>query len=1126
MNRYSIRENIAISAGAGTGKTFVLSRRYINILLGFEFFRVNEEAYLKADYNTKEVEILRAEPNEIVTITYTEAAAAEMRDRINALISEIIAVIEKDEITKDNTINTALKYYTEYKTKIADRLKECRHLMIYSNISTIHSFAFEIVKKHSDVLKIDISPDIISSDEKSVLISKSIETALSKNEADTFKITKLLGEFKLNKIIKKYIEDGTFRNNFKNLLSNKEKLDDKILYVLRCIYSNKIINCVINLEKLKDYAKQEGYSKFLETFKAVCKYVLNPQKTPIITEFINVMTTDKEIEDIKILFKADYNKLRDFAKISFDKNIENEYLNLLSIVYKLIDSIYIEYKERLKNRNIIDFDLILDKAEGLIYTIDDIKTFRYFMIDEFQDTNDFQWNMLHKLAMKGNTNIFLVGDEKQSIYSFQGADVSVFQKASNDISAIKVSLNDNYRSRKHILKFVNDLFRVMLKKENKIDEIEIKNIEDNDLRAIAEKARKYNRKLITEIEYNELSEGNNKKRNGRTTWLLNEPLKKEELEDDNINPKDIEFQNIASFIKRIKKGELKEFENITKLLNENKPAIGILFNSKDDMLNLKDSLNSFNLSARLKSGDDFYKTIEIMEMYNVLNSVVILKERSEWKYIGKDLYSITGALRSNIFRINDNEILRIVREEDYITIKDLFDDLINCSEIFSISELISYISDKYNLLTIYRHFENYEQMASNIEKLIIRAKIFEKEHLSDLKEFLTEMKNFIFFTKEISEISAAYRADGQNSIELNTIHGSKGLQYPMVIMVQCDKSLTTVHSSETIKHTDIRLEDDALSLIGFKIDEKETLTKHVTGIISSEKNIEERKRLLYVALTRAEEDIVISVPHLTNRNMTGNFTTYFNFLKEQYNINLNNVINEYFANEENKVYDKLFNISGVGNSSFLLLKNESKTGKTYKITKIPKIKLKNVKIDFGKQFSSVTGEVTDKVFLNYNDRDPAVTGNAFHELAALYIKDFEDDKIIEKAVTKVSAKYELDSKEENNIKRFVNNLKSSDIYNDITSANNIYPEFPFTIKNEDGQTINGIIDLVYEKKGILNVLDYKTNSLEKKNAKAITKDNGYDKQIEQYANVVEKVTGNNVAKKILFYADKGEVVEV
>nr|MBL0707455.1 UvrD-helicase domain-containing protein [Sulfurimonas sp.] len=150
-NKFTIQKSFAINAGAGSGKTYTLSRRYINALLGFDYFR--------EDYETQKPCFGEQEPasvNQIVTITYTEAAALEMKGRIFKLVSKILHFdtlhVEDDDYSSIKEANDAAK---DERNFLVETLKKAYQDSGNSRISTIHSYCLNIIKANADIARMD-----------------------------------------------------------------------------------------------------------------------------------------------------------------------------------------------------------------------------------------------------------------------------------------------------------------------------------------------------------------------------------------------------------------------------------------------------------------------------------------------------------------------------------------------------------------------------------------------------------------------------------------------------------------------------------------------------------------------------------------------------------------------------------------------------------------------------------------------------------------------------------------------------------------------------------------------------------------------------------------------------------
>ena len=210
LNKFTIRKSFAISAGAGSGKTYTLSRRYINALLGFDYFR--------EDYKTQNSyfeDLKSAKVNQIVTITYTEAAALEMKGRIFELVSKII---NPNLPKKDGD-------YSSIQDANQQTLKEAYTDSSNSKISTIHAYCLDIIKSNADIARIDTKLDILKDDEKQKELTTIIFNVLNDktNEELILDISQDISMFFINNLINKYVSNTKFRNDYDSF--KKDSID-------------------------------------------------------------------------------------------------------------------------------------------------------------------------------------------------------------------------------------------------------------------------------------------------------------------------------------------------------------------------------------------------------------------------------------------------------------------------------------------------------------------------------------------------------------------------------------------------------------------------------------------------------------------------------------------------------------------------------------------------------------------------------------------------------------------------------------------------------------------------------------------------------------------------------------
>ena len=426
-------KNIIISAGAGSGKTAVLTERVLRLV--------------------KE----GIKPNNLLILTFTNAAAKEMKERI------------KSKLIKEN-------------------FEEEASLVDSSYITTFDSFSLSILKKYHYLL--NIPNDITPAEETIILIEKEkilenifnklyqeehpaftnlIRDFSLKNDDDIRKlILKIYSKLELKTNIEEYLnsyEEKYFSNEFIDQLIKeytdflKEKVNE-IYDVFKLLeneidsdYTNKII---IDIEKL---SKSNTYNEIRENSNIIVPRLPNNQ-----TE--EVKTLKQELKDLIdgliSLTKKEEKELIDDI-ISTKENT----LEIICIIKELHEEL-MKYKEK---NELYTFTDIAKKSINLIKNFREVKEsltneFAEIMIDEYQDTSDIQEEFINLIA---NNNIYMVGDIKQSIYRFRNANPDIFKEKYNSysegIEGLKIDLVENFRSREEVLDSINDMFERFMDQE-------------------------------------------------------------------------------------------------------------------------------------------------------------------------------------------------------------------------------------------------------------------------------------------------------------------------------------------------------------------------------------------------------------------------------------------------------------------------------------------------------------------------------------------------------------------------------------------------------------------------------------------------------------------------------------
>ena len=417
--------NLALKASAGSGKTFALSVRYLSLLF------------------------LGSNPSEILTLTFTNKAALEMKKRIFETIKNLEHSDELVQICK--LCNKRRDEILELQPKILKSF-----LSSDLKISTIDSFFSTILRKFA--FNIDLSPDF------------SLEDSIINDE-------------KIESFIKICKQELLYKQLTLFALSEKRRLLE-IFTLFTSLYEK---NSEINIEKFTNIsALPPDENRVLAILKIIKeKFEANglPQKALKTLEASSV----KELLDKKFLARDDFNYWS-YKKYTNDeinalhaklKKLIYEYIRAKEIyLFSHIARLYSAFLEALNRESKKRSSLSFSEMTNRLYTLleDEIKkdflyfridgSFSHLLIDEFQDTNIIQYKILEPfmreivsgVGVKEDRTLFIVGDTKQSIYRFRGGVKELFSHAINSLDLKVDVLGVNYRSSSNVVNFINKIF--------------------------------------------------------------------------------------------------------------------------------------------------------------------------------------------------------------------------------------------------------------------------------------------------------------------------------------------------------------------------------------------------------------------------------------------------------------------------------------------------------------------------------------------------------------------------------------------------------------------------------------------------------------------------------------------
>lgn len=862
--------NILVAAAAGSGKTAVLVERIIHKII---------DEHIDID--------------KMLVVTFTNAAASEMRERI------LDAIYKKIEKEPQNV-----------------HLQKQITLLNKASICTIHSFCLDVI--HNNFYEIDIPSNFRIADTAEIDLLKQdvlddlFEQKYIDNDSNFIELLETYTNYRGDEALKQlilniynFIQSSPEPTKWMNEKIELFKISNDITDFSQTIWGQYILQVVE--EKI-----QEGILQ-LKTIESQMKYFTELTKfSQIILEdkvqLIDILNTidswDKTYQKIYNLNFSKWptdkkvtNDLKEEAKQVRDKvkkltrediqelikmpsaNILKDFQNILPTLQKLC-SLVLEFSnkfaEKKKEKNCIDFNDIEHFALKILLNENGEPTevakkykekFEEIAIDEYQDSNLVQEAILTSIS-NGN-NIFMVGDVKQSIYKFRQARPELFlykydtyknkeEKESQD--NLKIQLFRNFRSRKNVLDITNLVFEAIMSKslgDINYNENEYLNYganypePENEIKNYAG---------VAQIEIINLKED-------ESITAFKEDEDENEEETERIEDEIIEARFVANKIQNLLNSGYMVYDR-KKGYRPIKPKdIVILLRATSELAPIYEKeLSDIDLPVFSDTSSSYLDSVEIQTILSIL------------KIIDNPLQDIplVVVLRSSIGNFTDNDLVtirltdkncnfyealiktRLVAQEPLKTkIENILEKLENWQkqeQYMPLDELIWQIyldTGYYNYVGL---LPNGAMRQANLKILFEKAKQYEKVSFKGLFSFIQFIDKLKKQNGDLS--SAKLIGENEDVIRIMSIHKSKGLEFPVVFLCNAQKKFNLQDLNDAILlHQDIGFGPTYID-VERKI-KYPTLAKEAIKLKMKQETLSEEERILYVALTRAKEKLYI-----------------------------------------------------------------------------------------------------------------------------------------------------------------------------------------------------------------------------------------------------------------------------
>ncbi len=798
-------ENLVVVAGAGSGKTFVLVERYLALL------ERNPDWPLSA----------------LVAVTFTQKAAGEMRDRV--------------------------RRYLQTRAEMSPEAERRLAAMDSARIDTIHGFCATILRGNAAEAGVDPGFTVLDEIEAAVLLDDALD--------DTFRT--LAADDPALALFTEYGERAV-REEIARLLPMPLELPpgDLFAYWLDEWMRHAHAQTGIFQERIREIECFEPVgADTLSSCWQVCAQVIDwfaAQAQP--ARLIDYLEQIDQIAALRLpgnpakvwgedgaAAKAALRAIRDLAKGaqaavgSPPGPADQRAARLLPLWLALVARVRQAYQAAKDERGALDFDDLETRTRDLLRDHEDVRAryrgaeFRHLLVDEFQDTNAAQWEIIGALAAPEQPGrLFVVGDPKQSIYGFRGADVSVFERVRREIGR-QIDLDTSFRTHGRLVECLNDLFARLLLRDP-----------DSPVSAY-------------QVEYATMQA------NRRDAPCADPALELLLLDTAKLPDKD-EDQAARKWEARVVARRIKELVRAGRPVYDKQQGstrpigygdVALLFQAMTHVTLYEEAFKAEGIPYLTVAGKGYYDRQEVWDVLNLLRAL----------YNPADNLSLAAALRSPLFGLSDDALLalRLVRDAqgavlplwdaldqpeavpaDEVEVaafaRDTLRDLRRKAGRVPVADLLRRALEATGYLAVLTGLPDGARRRGNVEKLVEKAETSGRLTLSAFTQYLSDRS-------EAREGEAVLENEG--AVQLMSVHKSKGLEFPLVALV--DTAYSRSGGAEgLVNGRGCKVYDDETNQY------VATFAYRRAAELAGGREQAERLRLLYVAATRAQDYLLVS----------------------------------------------------------------------------------------------------------------------------------------------------------------------------------------------------------------------------------------------------------------------------
>ena len=1103
--------NLVVTAGAGTGKTTLLIDRLIHLLLR----------------NPEPLKI-----TEIVALTFTNKAADEMKVRLRQRLQAFLDIRldcepagAAEEKTK-HEVEELIALYQLSKDELDGRIHDALRNVERSDIGTIHSFAASLLRLYPLEARVDpqfheddgAAFDRLFDDHWNLWMDQ--EFSLRSPHAEDWQ--KILPRCRLDHI--KALAKSIAAEHID--LSSNANGSNGVPAILRDWLAKLDAKAAALIERHPEDRLNE---KLIRAARNVIGEFgkpgqrLNPaaQECVFLSEKAISRNTQGWSHEDATLAQELVRAARGLVRVDDE---------LTAMLRRLLLPYADDFRERFIREGHLSFDGLLVRARDLVrdqarVRADLKRRYRAILIDEFQDTDPIQYEVLLYLAEQAGQaakdwrrvkvtpgKLFVVGDPKQSIYAFRRADIEAYLEVVEKIikaqNGLECRLTTNFRSNAAILDGVNGAFENLIQAQDAVQPPYI-DIHPAPGRAAAPSdfPNLVVRKIIAEKEIN-----------AETARRL-------------------EGESLARWLRERILGKLTILNTRGEAVYAQAKDVAILLRKLTDIHDYLEPLRRQGIRYVVEGERHFYAAKEIIDAVNLLRAVENPHDR----------LALVGVLRSPLGALTDQQIYELHRQNllDYrageklsggdfpATLVQLYDALARLHEetrTLPIGAAVAHVFATLPVELLAACYFHGEQAVANLQKLARQAEILGREGLTTLKEAIRLLEKRVLDVKDEGESVLA--EENLDAVRIMSIHKAKGLEFPIVILAGCQSGIEGARNADAEA-----MFDWSTGLTGLRIG---TITD-LAGLYIAEKSrlrsVEEQKRLLYVAMTRARENLIISCAP-GSRRANGSFLSM-----------LDGTLDGRVSAAESS------QILSLGRGTIAVeVVSENLTAPRGAQPKTAGAKQKHdwqpfintwarraagyekaqqsapflTPTQLKRQEEALT-EAGDQMIAEPYCQSPAlVVGDLAHRFLQNWHfgadrKAFERP-LLDLITQALPAEFAASRREiEADLQDIFRAFFRSKTYTDIAQSEILGREVPLVMP-WNGRVMEGVIDLIYQRNGLLYLADYKTDRVEKKRLSETAA--RYHRQAEIYSQAARQSLGREPAGFKIIFLRLGESVEI